>query len=137
MAPSKLHNDELAPLYQFLAPSLLPEDPTLNAIWKSKCLPKLRVFSWLLVMDRLNKKELMQRKNWQIDGGPFYVLCSSQIEESCDHLFFQCLFVISCWDIINIQWDNSVPVSVHFIQARHDFEGPRFMEIVEYAAWNI
>jgi hypothetical protein len=61
-----------AKFYKFIF-GALPEDPALKAIWKSKCLPKLRVFAWLLLMDRLNTKELMQRKNWQIEGGGSFV----------------------------------------------------------------
>jgi hypothetical protein len=40
----------------------LPSIPSLNAIWKSKCLPKLKVFVWLLLMDKLNTEDLMLRK---------------------------------------------------------------------------
>jgi hypothetical protein len=125
-----------AKFYKFIF-GAIPEDPALKAIWKSKCLPKLRVFAWLLLMDRLNTKELMQRKNWQIEGGLFCVLCSHHFEESRDHLFFQCPFAHSCWEKINIQWDNSLEISSRFTQARQAFRGPCFIEIAICAAWNI
>lgn len=34
----------------------LPKDIALNAIWKSRALPKLKVFTWLLMMDWLNTR---------------------------------------------------------------------------------
>ena len=40
-----------------------PQNKVLQSIWKSRCLPKLRVFVWLLLMDRLNTKDLMLRKD--------------------------------------------------------------------------
>jgi hypothetical protein len=33
----------------------LPKDPAINSIWNSRALPKMKVFDWLLFMDRLNK----------------------------------------------------------------------------------
>jgi len=34
-------------------------------IWDSRCCNKLRVFSWLLFMDRLNTRNLLKRKKIQ------------------------------------------------------------------------
>jgi hypothetical protein len=48
--------------YKFLF-ARLPQDAALNAIWKSKAMPKLKVFAWLLFQDRLNTRDLMQRKH--------------------------------------------------------------------------
>ena len=123
-------------LYNFMS-GAFPIDPAIQEIWKSKCLPKLRVFSWLLLMDRLNTKELMQRKNWQNDGGTHCVLCDNQQEETRDHLFFYCSFAKSCWDLISIQWANNLDISARFSRAKQHFRGPCFMEIVACAAWNI
>lgn len=41
--------------YNFLF-QRLPKDIALNAIWKSRALPKLKVFTWLLMMDWLNTR---------------------------------------------------------------------------------
>jgi hypothetical protein len=38
--------------YKFMF-NVVPSDPAFNDIWKSIFLPKLRVFAWLLMMDRL------------------------------------------------------------------------------------
>ena len=123
-------------LYNFMF-GAFPIDPAIQEIWKSKCLPKLRVFSWLLLMDRLNTKELMQRKHWQIDSGTHCMLCNSHQEESRDHLFFSCSFAKSCWDMISIRWENNLNISARFSTAKRQFRGPCFMEIVACAAWNV
>jgi hypothetical protein len=44
--------------YKFVF-ALVPQDRTLKFIWKSKLQPKLKVFAWLLVKNRLNTKDLM------------------------------------------------------------------------------
>ena len=41
----------------------LPNDSLLNNLWKSRCLPKLKVFCWLLIKGRLNTKDMMLRKH--------------------------------------------------------------------------
>jgi hypothetical protein len=108
-----------------------PYYPTLDSIWKSKSLPKLRVFSWLLIRDRLNTKDLMSRKNWLIDGGSDCVLCSQHVVGTRYHMFFTCPFALACWNCIGITWDCSKPIS-----ARSLFTSPCFMEIVSSATWN-
>jgi hypothetical protein len=59
-------------------------------------MPKLKVFSWLLFMDRLNTKDIMDRKSWNVEGDLNCVLCEEQQRESRDHLFFGCEFAKQC-----------------------------------------
>ena len=47
--------------YNHLYKDFHPPKPFLW-IWKSRCCNKLRVFSWLLLMDRLNTRSLLKRK---------------------------------------------------------------------------
>ena len=115
----------------------LRQDVSLQAIWKSKSMPKLKVFAWLLLMDRLNTKDLMNRKHWTIDSGMNCVLCSSAVLETRDHLFFGCSFASLCWNFIGIQWDCSRPISSRIAAAHQLFQGPCFMEVVMCAFWNI
>ena len=65
------------------------------------------------------------------------VLCSSMQLESRDHLFFECAFATTCWESINIHWDNTVQISDRFITTQHGFRGPCFIEIAICATWNI
>jgi hypothetical protein len=125
-----------AKYYKFVFEAL-PEDAALSAISKSKCLPKLKVFAWLLLMDRLNTKDLMLRKNWHVEGGSSCVLCSANALETRDRLLFQSPFADAWWDLIGIQWNCSFQISSCFIQAQILFRGPCFIVVVVSAAWNI
>lgn len=127
-APSKYYN--------FLF-SQLPQDKAFNAIWASKTLPKLKVFCWLLMMDRLNTKDIMQRKHWHVDSGPECVLCNAAILETKDHLFFECDFARHCWEFLHIPWAESGSFSEDFVHAKAAFPGPCFMEVFACAVWNI
>jgi hypothetical protein len=127
-APSKF--------YKFLF-AALPSDPLAKAIWKSKMLPKLKVFSWLLHHDRLNTRDLMDRKHWQIDSSLECVLCHTHLKETRDHLFFECPFSQSCWGSIGIQWNMALQVPDRILSAKSNFVGPCFMETLACAAWNI
>ena len=51
-----------AKYYNFIFPQM-PQNTTLSLIWQSKCLPKLKVFVWPLMVDRLNTKDLMLWKH--------------------------------------------------------------------------
>jgi hypothetical protein len=64
---------------------------------------KIRVFSWLLLMDRLNIRNILQRKKHKLAGNNYnYVLCTNGREETTFHLFFICPFSLDCWRYLNI-----------------------------------
>ena len=62
-------------------------------IWKSCCLSKHKFFFWLLLLDRLNTKDLMARKNFYVENIDC-VLCDDEQRESMMHLFFECEFSV-------------------------------------------
>jgi hypothetical protein len=72
--------------YKFLF-ERVPRDKALNSIWTSKALPKLKVFLWLLMHDRLNTRDIMIRKHWKVDSGPECILYNSTSVETRNHLF--------------------------------------------------
>jgi hypothetical protein len=99
-------------------------------------MPKFKAFEWLLLMDRLNTKNIMTRRNWQVEGGNC-VLCNIQQEETRDHLFFDCAFAKQCWEFLDIQWDLVAPIFTRISLADSNFNGPCFMEVISCASWNI
>ena len=125
-----------AEYYNFIFSGLSTKD-IYQKVWKSKAPPKLKVFVWLLIRDRLNTKDMIIRRQWNIEDGPYCVLCNSNILESRDHLFFDCGFARRCWDTINITWDNNPDICVRIATARGVFTVPCFMEIFSCVAWNI
>ena len=74
-------------------------------IWKSSCLSKHKVLGWLMLKDRLSIRELLRRKNMELQDYN-YVLCNGLIEESLCHLFIHCPFATSCWNWLQVQTDQ-------------------------------
>ena len=83
-----------------LAFSHLTPTPNFKWIWKSKCSPRLKFFAWLMFVDRLNTKSMLQRRHLNSAHNTLYVLCDQQVEEDISHLFFGCGFAQSCWQRI-------------------------------------
>ena len=48
---------------------------------------KVKVFAWLVVMDRINTKDMIQCRHWKIDDTPDCVLCHAHLLEDRNHLF--------------------------------------------------
>ena len=92
-------------VYNFPYKNVSPPAPFMW-IWKSKCCNKLRVFTWLLMMDRLNTRSILMRKKHKLEGNNYiYVLCNMNVEETAFHLFFTCPFSQHCWQHLGIQWN--------------------------------
>ena len=49
------------------AHSHIQVDPTLKWIWKCSCTLKLKVFGWILLMGRLNTRDMMKRRHWNVE----------------------------------------------------------------------
>lgn len=62
--------------------------PIYKIIWKSRCTPHVKFFAWLVLVDRLNTKDMLQRCHLNIQDGPECVMCSVGELETIDHLFF-------------------------------------------------
>ena len=69
-------------------------NPLLCWIWKSSCTLKIKVFAWMLIMDRLNTKDMVDRRHWHMNDGVYCKLCPVQTRETRDHLFFNCNFSV-------------------------------------------
>ena len=111
--PLSLQNDSMtffwgkdvyssANFYKYMFQSL-PKDKTLSKVWKSTCLLKLKVFCWLLLKDRLNTKDMMDRKHWHVEGGSNCVLCDDgNLERFRESLFHVCL----CHGVLANGWSG-------------------------------
>jgi hypothetical protein len=82
-------------------------DPQFQWIWKSKCIMKIKMFSWHMLSDHLNTKDLLQRRHWNVTNDYSCVLCPGHHHEDRDHLFFNCIFSSRVWAYLQIQWGTS------------------------------
>ena len=71
--------------------------PAFKWLWKTSCQPKIKVFFWLLREDRLSTRNILRRKNMQLQSYN-YVLCQSNSEETVQHLFLVCFFTKNVGD---------------------------------------
>jgi hypothetical protein len=121
--------------YKFLSSGTLA-NLVFRWIWKSRCQMKHKVFFWLLLVDRLNTRGLLQRKGMVLDS---YTcdLCILQLPETNAHLFLQCNFAKACWNSIGVNYSSSETVLQIFEKIKKDLALPFFMEIIILLAWSI
>jgi hypothetical protein len=106
-------------------------------IWKSKCTPRIKFFTWLILVDRLNTKTMLRKRNIGDRQDGNCVLCSTGEEEAIEHLLFSCLFESICWGVLDINWDTSINLSDRIMHARQTSGLVFFTEISMIAAWEI
>jgi hypothetical protein len=86
--------------------------------WTSKSCSKSqhKVFFWLRIQERLNTRQLWQRKNFFLSDYSC-TMCNSSKMESGNHLFFTCPFTIMCWQYICPSWapPNALLQQTHVI----------------------
>jgi hypothetical protein len=93
--------------------------PHLANVWESFVPQKVKIFGWLLSLDRLNTRENLHKKT--IVGSVTCPRCGHTVE-SRDHLFFICPHAQDVWNKINVQpafqafsdlWTTPVPAGLH------------------------
>jgi hypothetical protein len=110
---------------------------TIPWLWKSGCMPKIKLFSWLLLNNRLNTRNILRRRGKFLEEGYNCVLCLDLIEETLDHLFFFCSSSEARWFAIGISWDEGADIHERILIAKRHFGLPFFMEVVMIGAWCI
>ena len=106
-------------------------------IWRSCCIMKSKVFAWLLLTDRLNTKDLLKRRNWNVTEDYCCVLCRARVYEDKIHLFFNCTFSSRIWNYLQIEWPVHGNRQAVMAGARRRFGHHFFMEVVIIACWHI
>ena len=113
-----------------------PTPPHFSGIWNSSCQAKHKFFFWLFLLDRLNTRNLLGRKNFQL---PTYscVTLNCPEEETLVHLFWSCPFAADCWDYICPQRSANLSVWEAITDMKEKIHKPFAMEIIIIAAWSI
>mgnify|MGYP002413836659 FL=1 len=110
---------------------------TYTWLWKSKVTMKIKVFGWLLLSDRLNTRNMLKRRHYNIGNDYTCPLCESNVEETLEHLFFGCAFSKDCWSDIAICWSSQGSRLDWISTAKTVWNKPMFMAIFLQAAWSI
>jgi hypothetical protein len=101
-------------------------------IWirDSKCSNKIKVFEWLLLMNKLNVRNILRRKKCKLEGNDYSrVLCQASREETTFHLFFLCPFSQECWRSLHIAWNFSLDFFSMMEKAKRNCHHGFFMEV--------
>lgn len=107
-------------------------------IWKTCCNMKWKVFAWLLLVDRLNTRNMLRRRHFVVTDNDYKcVLCAARPEETLTHLFFSCPFTAECWSTLGIAWPNLDERFSLLHEGKRAWGRPMFMEVFVVAAWGI
>ena len=93
-------------------------------LWAAKATLKIKVFGWLLLSDHLNTRNMLKRRHYNIGDDYNYLLCDQQIEETVEHMIFQCPFSQYCWSILGITWQHTGSRLRWISLAAHDWTIP-------------
>jgi hypothetical protein len=66
---------------------------TSKVIWASRCIPRIKFFTWLVFVDHLNTKTMLTRKHINMHDDELCVLCVTGDLETINHLFFNALLL--------------------------------------------
>ena len=109
--------------------------PAYKWLWKSCCQPKHKVFFWLLVTDRLSTRNILKRRNMQLDSFDC-AICSSSSEETLIHLFVDCPFAAMCWDMIGVHFSSGVSFPGLISQVKLQINSPFFHGSCYSSLWD-
>jgi hypothetical protein len=56
-------------------------------IWKCRCTMRIKLFGWLTLVNRLNTRDILRRKNLLQGHSSFCTLCQDVRVEDIEHLF--------------------------------------------------
>ena len=110
--------------------------PQFNWIWNTSCQARHKFFFWLLLHDRLNTRNLLGRKNFQLQSYNCATLVCGQ-EETLYHLFWACPFAINCWDYVCPQRTRNLSTFEAISDLKDRINLPFSMDIIILAAWAI
>ena len=110
--------------------------PTNPEIWNNSMLPKIEVFNWTLIHQRLLTGENLEKRGIV---GPFRCPLCAVNSETIPHLFLKCSYALSIWkEVTQIggdgqQWAESI--QDHFINWENRYHGELAQKKGVKACW--
>ena len=107
-------------------------------LWKAKCPIKFKMFGWLLLVDRLNTRNMLRRRHYNVANNVYTcMLCQIPPEEIVEHLFFACPFNQRCWAKVGMLWPTLGDRVSLLHGGRDGWRQPLFMDIFQMATWSL
>jgi hypothetical protein len=102
-------------------------------IWKFACQAKHKFFFCMVLLDRLNTRNFLARKNFNLPSYNCDTLQCSH-KETLIHLFWECPFATESWDYICSQRTLHLSIMDAFYDVKNKRNVPFAMEIIITAA---
>jgi hypothetical protein len=65
------------------------------------------------------------------------VLCQLSVEETCEHLFIECLFAKDCWSLLGITFQNGITIYDSYYSLKISLIQSFFMMVAIFMCWAI
>ncbi|KAJ4792133.1 RNA-directed DNA polymerase (reverse transcriptase)-related family protein [Rhynchospora pubera] len=72
------------------------------ALWKVKSPPRVKVFLWILLQDRLLTQQNLIVRGWPCPTS--CPCCNTSLMETTDHLFLHCQYATSIWSLVQTHY---------------------------------
>jgi hypothetical protein len=106
-------------------------------LWKSKSIPRVKFFCWLVLSDRLNTRNMLKWRQFALSSGYNCLMCTNPLEEMIEHVIFHCPFSYSCWQVLGVSWQASGNRLQILEEGKARWNKPLFMDLFMLASWNI
>ncbi|XP_078158180.1 uncharacterized protein LOC144553861 [Carex rostrata] len=108
-----------------------------NVLWKLKIPPKVRIFLWLMMDNKILTQEVLTIRGCQVQSG--CKLCNSSDLETRDHIFWECPYATSIWRGLTAQQNirraaGTNPIDIWWNQRRTMEKEQRLRWDVTWAA---
>src|SRR3954463_11806504 len=110
--------------------------PIFKHIWDNCCILRYKIFIWLVIYDRINTRNLLDRKSFHV---PLIAcsLCNEAAEETCLHLLWDCTFAMECWGSIYPNRHRGISTLDNILLLRDEISTPYAMKIIIMGCWHI
>ena len=88
-------------------------------------------------MDRLNTRNMLARRHFNVQPNKYCVMCTRMEEEDITHLFFDCPFASACWSKPGFHWSAHLDPGDKVLDLISQQQMPFLMDIFILAAWEI
>lgn len=95
---------EVRSLYGQWEQSIMRKDEVLGPIWRKLSPPKVEIFVWMAVQNRVASKSLLARRNLLREGQSTLCAACDILEETLGHILLHCNFAWSVWAVIMEWW---------------------------------